>query len=160
MKILIAYDGSSHADAAIDDLRRAGLPREVEAVVVSVADVWVAPASPSEYEAVQTPLDEQIRARAQWFRQQATKALGEAQGLAHAAREQVLGYFPAWEVQTEVRSGSPGSELIRKADDWQPDLLVVGSQGRSGLGRLFLGSVSQEGGDRSPLLGACRAQQC
>jgi nucleotide-binding universal stress UspA family protein len=144
MKILIAYDGSSHADAAIGDLRRAGLPREAEAVVCSVADVWVAPAPLSEYEAVQTPLDEQIRARAQWFSQQAAKALEEARGVAHAASQRVLKYFPSWEMRTEVRSGSPAWELIRKADDWRPDLLVVGSQGRSALGRLFFGSVSQK----------------
>lgn len=29
-KILIAYDGSSYDDAALYDLRRAGLPREAE----------------------------------------------------------------------------------------------------------------------------------
>lgn len=31
MRVLIAYDGSAHADAALGDLRRAGLPREAEA---------------------------------------------------------------------------------------------------------------------------------
>lgn len=144
MKILIAYDGSSHADVAIDDLRRAGLPREAEAVVVSVADVWVAPAPLSEYEAAQTPLDDWTRLRAQWFRQQEAKALEVAQELAHAASQRVLSYFPSWEVRAEFRSGSPAWELIRKADDWQADLLVVGSQGRSALGRLLLGSVSQK----------------
>jgi len=144
MKILIAYDGSSHAGAAINDLRRAGLPREAEAVVCSVADVWVAPAPPSEYEAVQTPLDELTRAPARRFSPQTTMALEEAQGLAHAASQRVLRYFPSWEVRTEVRSGSPAWELIRKADDWRADLLVVGSQGRSALGRLFFGSISQK----------------
>jgi hypothetical protein len=44
---MIAYDGSAHADAALGDLRRAGLPREAEALLVSVAvsaqcSVWVA----------------------------------------------------------------------------------------------------------------------
>jgi nucleotide-binding universal stress UspA family protein len=144
MKILIAYDGSSHADAAIDDLRRAGLPREAEAVVCSVADVWVAPAPPSEYEAVQTPLDVLTRERARRFSPQAAMALEGAQGLAHAASRRVLRHFPSWEVWTEVRSGSPAWELIRKADDWRADLLVLGSQGRSALGRLFFGSVSQK----------------
>ena len=28
MKVMVAYDGSAYADAALDDLRRAGLPRE------------------------------------------------------------------------------------------------------------------------------------
>ena len=37
MRILVAYDGSAYATAAIDDLRRAGLPRQTEAMVVSVA---------------------------------------------------------------------------------------------------------------------------
>ena len=30
MKILVGYDGSAHADAAIDDLRWAGLPEKAE----------------------------------------------------------------------------------------------------------------------------------
>lgn len=144
MKILIAYDGSSHADAAIDDLRRAGLPREAEAVVVCVADVWSPPAPHYEYEAVQTTGDDWTRLRAQWFSQQEAKAQEEAQRLAQAASQRALSYFPSWEVRTEVRSGSPAWELIRKADDWRADLLVVGSQGRSALGRLLLGSVSQK----------------
>jgi hypothetical protein len=33
MKILIAYDGSEFADAAIHDLRHAGLPDNAEALV-------------------------------------------------------------------------------------------------------------------------------
>jgi hypothetical protein len=38
-KVLIAYDGSSCADAALEDLRHAGLPRIAKALVLSVADV-------------------------------------------------------------------------------------------------------------------------
>ena len=43
LSILIAYDGSVCADAALDDLRRAGLPTALEAVVVTVADVILPP---------------------------------------------------------------------------------------------------------------------
>jgi hypothetical protein len=39
MKVLVGYDGLSCADAALHDLRLAGLPGVVEAVVMSVADV-------------------------------------------------------------------------------------------------------------------------
>ena len=35
MKALIAYDGSACADAALDDLKRAGLLGEVEAMVMT-----------------------------------------------------------------------------------------------------------------------------
>ena len=41
MKVLIAYDGSESADTAIDGLRRAGLPTEADALVASVAEVWL-----------------------------------------------------------------------------------------------------------------------
>jgi hypothetical protein len=44
MKLLIAYDGSDSADTAIDGLQRAGLPAEnVEALVVSIGEVWLPP---------------------------------------------------------------------------------------------------------------------
>ena len=39
MKLLIGYDGSVCAERAMEDLCRAGLPRNVEALVVCVADV-------------------------------------------------------------------------------------------------------------------------
>lgn len=41
MKVLIAYDGSESADTAIGGLTRAGLPIEADALVVSVAEVWL-----------------------------------------------------------------------------------------------------------------------
>jgi hypothetical protein len=43
MKVLIAYDGSSCANAALDDLRYAGLPRAAEVLIMSVADVFLQP---------------------------------------------------------------------------------------------------------------------
>ena len=35
-RILIGYDGSESADAALADLRKAGLPREAEALILTV----------------------------------------------------------------------------------------------------------------------------
>jgi nucleotide-binding universal stress UspA family protein len=43
---------------------------------------------------------------------------------------------------TDVRRGSPAESLIAAAREWRADLLVVGSENPSVLGRLFLGSVS------------------
>ena len=39
-------------------------------------------------------------------------------------------------------AGSPGRNICRLAWSWQADLIVVGNRGRSGVGELFLGSVS------------------
>lgn len=142
-KVLIAYDGSSYADAALDDLRRAGLPREVEALIVTVGDVLMTP--PSRYETYMLALTSQ-RATSVLapVREQASQALGEARALAANAAMRVRSYFPGWKVNDEALVGTPSRELIRKADQWGAGLVVIGSQGRSALGRLLLGSVSKK----------------
>ena len=60
-KLLIGYDGSESADAAVEDIQRAGLPRDTEAIVFAVADVWFypPPADPT-LPAPSSPLDHQI----------------------------------------------------------------------------------------------------
>jgi nucleotide-binding universal stress UspA family protein len=71
-------------------------------------------------------------------------ALEEAHALSVKASERLKSHFVAWKVFAEAASGSPAREILRKADKWRPDLIVVGCQGRSGLGRFLLGSVSQK----------------
>jgi nucleotide-binding universal stress UspA family protein len=142
MKILIAYDGSTCSDAALDDLCRAGLPREAEALVLTVADVYLPPLSLSEEKRARTMLDEQTAAARQQARLQAERAVEEARLLALRARARVQAFFPAWDIGVEAFADSPAWGVIKKVDDWQPDLVVVGSHRRSTLGRFLLGSVS------------------
>jgi nucleotide-binding universal stress UspA family protein len=47
-------------------------------------------------------------------------------------------------VKSESGVGSPATVIIEKADEWDADLIVVGSHGRTALGRFFFGSVSQK----------------
>jgi nucleotide-binding universal stress UspA family protein len=46
-------------------------------------------------------------------------------------------------VRAETADGSPAAELIAAAERFRADLVVVGSHGRTALGRLLMGSVSQ-----------------
>jgi nucleotide-binding universal stress UspA family protein len=144
MKILIAYDGSPCADAALNDLRRAGLPREAEAVVLSVADVYLPPIPPSDEKRARIAFDEQIAAARQKARVQTVRAVEEARALARTASARVQALFPTWDMHAEACADSPAWAVIKKADEWQPDLVVMGSHGRSALGRFLLGSVSHK----------------
>jgi nucleotide-binding universal stress UspA family protein len=144
MKILIAYDGSECAEAALDDLQRAGLPRDAEALVVSVAEIWLPPPPPSAYEVVEEAAAAHTPAELQREYVKDSSPVVEARRLAERARERLLKNFPRWKVSAEGFYGSPAREVLRVADEWEPHLVVVGSHGRTALGRFFLGSVSQK----------------
>jgi nucleotide-binding universal stress UspA family protein len=137
MKVLIAYDGSPYADEAIDDLPRAGLPANVEASVLSVADLWVLPEGESEAPPPLGPSHTIREARRSAVQMQERARLHAEMG---AAR--VRNLFPTWQVTAEAASDSPAWAIILKAENWGADLIVVGSHGYSTLGRWVLGSVS------------------
>jgi nucleotide-binding universal stress UspA family protein len=124
--------------APLADLPWAGLPDEVEAVVISVADVWLPP-SPKAGERF---FPERMPASMP-KRVQAVRALTKARFWAVQARRRVQADFPAWDVCYEACAASPAWAVIKKAWEWQPDLVVVGSRGHSALGRFIHGSVSQ-----------------
>jgi nucleotide-binding universal stress UspA family protein len=140
MKVLIAYDGSAYAD----DLRRAGLPREAEALIVSVSYGLVNRSSLSADTAGNALTSRRVTSASAMAREQAVQKIEEAKEFAAEAGDRVRSYFPEWELRTEVIAGTPSQELVRRADEWKPHLIVVGSQGRSALGRVFLGSVSKK----------------
>ena len=143
MRILIGYDGSESANAALDDLRKAGLPREVDALVVSVGEVLLPPSSIGND--VVGPMTSRLVTEAL---AQATARTGqlleETQEFAEKAADRVRSHFPHWKVRAEGVAGWPATELMSKADEWKADLVVVGSHGRSALGRFILGSVSKK----------------
>lgn len=142
MKILIAYDGSECADAALIDLHRAGLPHEAEALVFSAVDVFIPPKS--NIEDLDGRFINYVPQGVKLARQRAKHAFEEAKVLAERAGEKVHKMFPDWVVTTEAQADTPHWAIIAKTEEWKPDLTVVGSHGRSFLGRLVLGSVSQK----------------
>lgn len=143
MKILVGYDGSDCAEAALDDLQRAGLPPVAEALVMSVNEIWLPPPPPSSYEIVEQAREVHVPADMKRVYAKGSAAMEDAQSLAERAAVRLRANFPGWEIAAAASVGSPSRELIMKADEWQPDLIAVGSHGRSALGRFVLGSVSQ-----------------
>ena len=48
------------------------------------------------------------------------------------------------DLQTEIREGTPAAEIRRYAETDACDIIVMGTRGRSGVGRLLLGSVAEK----------------
>lgn len=143
MKVLIGYDGSECADAALDDLSQAGLPTNGEFRILSVAEVWLPPPPPTSYEIIEEARNATSPADLQRDFSRRCAAAKEMLALAGRARERVQTLFPNWKVSADSSCGSAAWELVAIADEWKPDLIVVGSHGRTALGRFVLGSVSQ-----------------
>ena len=89
MKVLIAYDGSESSDAALEDLKRAGLPTQLEALVISVADVFMPP-SATDDEAEAMPVLPEVRRALK----RAEQKLFEAKACATSAAEKLKLLFP------------------------------------------------------------------
>jgi len=136
-KLLIAYDGSKAADAALADLKSAAIPAKCEAKIVTVADLWVPPA------------DMTAGAAEGWYAQayetaqlQNKAAVKQAKIIGQKAEKTIKSLFPAWKTKLETSIDHPAQGILAAAEKQKPDLIVLGSHGQGALGRLFLGSVS------------------
>jgi nucleotide-binding universal stress UspA family protein len=50
--------------------------------------------------------------------------------------------FPNAKIEISSPTGSPAGEILHTAAEWGADAIVMGTHGRSALGRVFMGSVS------------------
>jgi nucleotide-binding universal stress UspA family protein len=139
MKILIAYDGSSHADAAVADLARAGMPEHGKARLVTVADVLMPPSLPSRVVAGE-PEPASLRDAPP----HAAGAMAAALETARKGAERAKAALPGWTIDAIALADAPAWGIIRESDTWQPDLVVVGSHGRGAVARFVMGSVSHK----------------
>ena len=145
MKILIAYDGSTCADDALNDLPRAGLPREADALIVQVEERWLSP--PSDYKTVEEVVVSTNLSAAKPAREPVepqSEADGESRTSLERASQRIGAHFPEWKTETLSLKGSPAREIIHSAKEWNADLIVVGSHGCTESKRFMLGSVSHK----------------
>lgn len=127
MRILIAIDDSSFARAAVESVACRPWLAETEFLVLSVL--------PPVIEASSGHLP----------------ALGKAQEAMHAQAEELVARtvayieskLPGHPVEGTVVEGNVRDAIIRTADQWRADLIVLGSHGRTGLTRFLLGSVAE-----------------
>jgi nucleotide-binding universal stress UspA family protein len=155
VRLLVGFDGSSGAAEAIEDLTRAGFPETgLEALIASAAEMWIEappPGPPASGSAM-----------AAWRQARDEMFLNEAQRLAAEGSRLLTQRFPGWRVSAEAIADATDWGLIRKAQSWRADLVVVGSSGRTALGRFVFGSVAQSAvlsADCSVRVGRCSADR-
>ncbi len=141
MKILIGYDGSDTSELAIDDLSKAGLPEEAETIVLTAGEAWDLPISTDR---TSDGIRKLVHPTTRLVESHLEDVKGGARKLAETAADRLKAIFPNWKTTAEATCGKAANELIKKADEWKPDLLVIGSHGRSAISRVLLGSVSQK----------------
>jgi nucleotide-binding universal stress UspA family protein len=47
-------------------------------------------------------------------------------------------------VEHHLKEGDPATEILRLAEERKVDVIVMGTHGRTGLGRLLMGSVAEQ----------------
>ncbi|MFM1768874.1 MAG: hypothetical protein RJA22_1403 [Verrucomicrobiota bacterium] len=137
-RLLIGYDGSPGAEAMLDDLSRAGLPAQLEVVVMAVADVWLPTNPPPGSTGFLAPES----ASARRAHTAARQAVEDQLAIATRAAQGLQSAHPGWRATAESSGDAPAWALVKKADAWRADLVALGSHGRSVLERLFLGSTA------------------
>lgn len=125
MKILLGYDGSTHAKSTFRSLRKAGLPSDAEAVVISIPQALHSPI----LNHLDTPTDPDAEVES-------------AAEMAKQASDLVRGLFPSWEVRANVAVGSAVRNVVKKTKLWGPDLLVLGLDDSLAEGRNYFGGIS------------------
>lgn len=131
MKILIAIDSSRYSKAAIEEVRIRPMPALSQIMILTVVE----PIYP-EYASFHAN-----------YGQLTTEAYSEmiksAQMLVDEACELLTPVFGKDSVTPQVAEGFVKDQIIEIAKDWDADLIIVGSHGRTGLTRFLLGSVSE-----------------
>ncbi len=159
-KLLIAYDGSTCADSALEDLKRAGLPEHSEAVVMSIALVFLPPDDQLADDQVISPA---AAAMVSDLQLEGMAELRHARAIAEQGADRVRRNFPGWTVSCRAEGDSAAWGVIKAAAGLDTDLIVVGARRHSSLGgRLIMGSVSQRvlyEADCSVRLARCLSQE-
>lgn len=128
MKILLALDESPHATAALRWVTGHAWPAAtaVRALSSVRSDLYV---TGEMYAPVASELDAVLTADT--ARTEALLAAAAAELARHGLK-----------VDTRATNGDPRFTIVDEAKAWGADLVVMGSHGRTGLAKLFLGSVA------------------
>ena len=132
-RVLLASDGSPHANHAEMLVARWSIFEDAKVRVLSVAEVvrpWHSGLAPTMYRQVVEAYAKDLAA-----------AKTEQDAVAHRAADRLAAAGRTADAKLSV--GDAAAEIIDEAARWQADLIVLGSRGLTGLSRVLLGSVAR-----------------
>ncbi len=127
---LLSTDFSDCARAAAEAYHKLGIGADAQCSLLHVFE------APDLQHVLIHTLKEEERAR--YLDQEATKAQAEL------ADFRATLSFQSCKLLTRFRGSTVANEVLNMAEQNAADLIVLGTQGRSGLKKLFLGSVAEE----------------
>jgi nucleotide-binding universal stress UspA family protein len=122
LRVLLATDGSPDARAAVEWLEHFPLPAGSVLLVLSVVTIPPSPITFPELEDLTRSL------------------FADGRQKCDEAADTLRPRWPA--VEVSVADGDPREQILKTAENWKPDLAVLGRRGLGGLERMLLGSVS------------------
>ncbi|CAN5664226.1 hypothetical protein BH10CYA1_BH10CYA1_51970 [soil metagenome] len=131
-RVLVAIDNSDHSRKALEWIVKLPWPKATEIKLVGVLNP-LAEAHGDGFSALYKSNLALERSKAVDLTQQFLINSGEK-----------LNGTIANKITTQVLEGAPGEQILKKAVDWDAQLIVMGSRGHGGISKLWLGSVSQE----------------
>jgi nucleotide-binding universal stress UspA family protein len=133
MKIVLAIDGSTCSERAVDEVAWRPWPADSQLRIISVVEL-PAPLTSEPW----VPSADYLKEAEAAERTQAEKTLSEAASKLREGKGS-----GRLQIATEVLKGSPKRVIVEEAEKWGADLIVVGSHGYRSWERMLLGSVSQ-----------------
>jgi nucleotide-binding universal stress UspA family protein len=129
MRILVPYDGSTNADIALESLLAPEFAEGRHEILVVVTDVWLH-GSAKEYASIRARRGAQIRKSGMSSYAPALKTYEEERFLSRKVLSRLESKLPLSSVRVETLPGLTlvETELLQRADDWEPDLILLGSQ--------------------------------
>ena len=62
---------------------------------------------------------------------------------ANTTIDQIIKNFPDCTFERFIPEGKPSEEIVNIANNWEADFIVMGTQGKTGLKRLLMGSTAE-----------------
>ncbi len=137
MKVIIALDDSPYSRHIIDAVVSRHWPANTNFKILTVIE----------------PVSSADEARTDSFTnlfEVEKKRLDFAEALCERARNRLMKEIPNAVVHSEIRKGSPRTEIVNAAVDWMSDKILVGAHGLGICPRNLLGSVSRSVAQQSP----------